>query len=747
MSVVSNSADDTASQALYGTETRFERLQRQRQISFRRWMRAFIYDVIALLREARIPLVGLLIVMVSGTIYFMVTDRYDLFAAMHQTMSMLLFEQDASFPDNPLGRLLFFAIPLLGIAFVFQGVLDFGRLLLDKSSRLEAWQIAQARTYDDHIIVCGLGRVAYSVMIQLIETGYEVVVIESDWQSEFLSQALALNVPVIHGDAREPRILRLAGIDQAHSVIAVVNSDLTNIEIGLNARRIRRNMHVVLRIFSEQLDHDLEQGTFGTNTAFSSSALSAPTLAVAAVCRSINYALPLPEAVMGIAELTVAPGSKLDSLVYQIEQTFNVQILSYTSSKPHEHEQWRHTISPTTRLYPNDRIKVLGTIDALNDIWQYGYASNRIAQILGFEVEYKPTPQHNTIIVCGLGKVGYRVVQALYHLRDNLQINIVAVYYENTRERFLNDLRQMDIKLVRGDARINTVLYEAGIEEAFSIVAVTSKHLDNLRIGLLARQIRSDIHLVMRVFSDMLADQLDYMFGSYTGFSTSMLAAPTLAAASVLKGTTSYAIGVGTRLLSTARLSVWPNGQYAGYTIQELREWRGIVVVSVRRAGQLFLMPGDPEQPGKLFEDRLRGGDEIVVLTDVTKIANLQEYGAELAISDRAFPDEEHLLPSQTERQPRAQPQPQSSNARATRKLEPLSEIGNVPADIGSDPRVTRPLAVEVEHPAPTTAEPTQDDQHVLEQLLRHKTSSAGNGHIQDDQPQSEQSQQQEQPE
>jgi Trk K+ transport system NAD-binding subunit len=233
--------------------------------------------------------------------------------------------------------------------------------------------------------------------------------------------------------------------------------------------------------------------------------------------------------------------------------------------------------------------------------------------------------------VCGLGKVGYQVVRALHRMEP--RPNIVVIYDKGTTPRFIAETEALGIETMQGDARTEEMLYAAGIERAYSVVAVTSDNLSNLRIGLIARQIRSDIHLVLRVFSDVLADQLDDIFGIHTTFSSSALAAPTLAAAAVVKHT-SYAIDIGNRLISSVRLTVHEGDEFAGRTAQAVREEYGMVVVTVRRAGQTTLLPWSLNKPACMFDGPLYAGDDIVVMADVQTIGRLHNRGAQSAIID-----------------------------------------------------------------------------------------------------------------
>jgi Trk K+ transport system NAD-binding subunit len=624
-------------------ETRSERLRRTRRMRFQRWARAFIYDVLSLLREARVPLAGFFVVMASGTLYWTLVYQeadYTIGHALFETMRMLVFEHNEAYPADLLGQVLFFAVPIFGLAFVFQGVLDFGRLLLDKSSRMEDWQHALAHTYQNHVIICGLGRVSYRVMLQLLEAGYDVVVVEQDWESEFVQDALALRVPVIHGDARTAQILRRAGLHQARGLVTGISNDLLNIEVALAARRMRRNLQVVLRIFNEQLDYNLEKSEFGPNTAFSSSALAAPTLAAAAVCRGIKHVLPLPYELLGISELLVTPGSSLDNLIYKIEREFQVQVIGYTSETCSGTTCWRHRASPTTRLYGGDRVLLLGTLHNLGEVWKHGHERNKIMNTLGIEIPQRITPEYNRVIVCGLGRVGYRVVRALHRMEPRPEI--VVICDENTRPRFRREVAALGIRLIDGDARIEDVLREAGISHAYSVAAVTSDTLSNLRIALTARQIRGDVHVVLRVFSEVLAEQLEEMFGIHTTFSSSALAAPTLSAAVVVKDT-GYAIDLGERLMATACLVVQPGDEFDGQPIYGLRESLGIVVVAVRRDQQMYVMPHGFAMDNKPtnghtargpMDESLRPGDEVVVLADINRISVLRQRGAGSGLSD-----------------------------------------------------------------------------------------------------------------
>ncbi len=581
-----------------------------RQLPPLRLIRAYLYDVWSLLVEARFPLLGFLILTVVNVFYLVVLypeEELSVLRAIFETVRMYVFEVNVVWPEHdPLGQALFFITPLLGVALIFQSVLDFGRHLLDKGNRREAWQVALARTCRDHVIVCGFGRVSYRVLVQLIEAGYDAVVVEQDWNSEFVQVAVRLQVPVVVGDARSPNILEEAGLSRARGLVSATSNDLINIEIALAAHRQRSDLPVVMRIFHDDLDRNLER-SFGRNTAFSSSALGAPTLAAAAISTSIAHVVAIENGLLGIAEFTIAPNSLLTGFAYAIEERCNVRVLQWLN----EHGRWNWP-DPRRRLEGGDVVLMIGTVDALEQARE----ENRHGSKVAFLRPAQPEQQDETtrrVIVCGLGRVGYRVVRVLYQRKPRPEIVIVC-NHDDTQGLLIRDLQLPGIRIVNGDARIPDVLQKAGIDLADSVAVVTSDNLANIQIGLLARRLNPTVDVVLRVFSDVLAEQLDDIFGAYTAFSTSALAAPTLAAAAVVPGVR-HAVNIGGRLLASAKHLVQEGDEFAGQSVEQLYSRQRIIVMAMWHGSERTVMP----HPSTI----LAAGDRLEILADIAMVARL----------------------------------------------------------------------------------------------------------------------------
>jgi Trk K+ transport system NAD-binding subunit len=556
---------------------------RQRR-GFWRLLGANLYDLGLLMRQSWFTLTLFGLVLAAGAGYEYQHGHPEVTAALYNTLQLLIFQSNEPFPRDVIGQLLFFLLPLLGLLVVVQSTLNFGRRVLDKGSRQEAWQVSLATTFSNHIIVCGLGRIGLRVVIRLIEAGYEVIIIEQSFKSRFVARALDMHVPVIVGDASEVLALRQAGLSRARAVIADINNDQLNIEIALAARSARPGIRVILRAFNEDLDRNLEK-IFGPDSAFSHSALAAPTIAAAAISRDIRYALPIGNDLVGVVKFTIAKGSQLSGSVRDFEASSGVRVLDQRSSAGKR-------MRPDSRavFHTGDHVTVIGTLPALE--------ATRLRNAVGGDSTpaplQHPVPGHNAVIVCGIGKVGYRVVERLARLQN--PPDIVAVSLSDDDSAFLRRISSLPgVTVVQGDGRDPETLSRAGLDNAYSVVAVTSDDLINLQIGLAARGIRPDVHLVVRVFSDALADELNAVFKIRTTYSTSNLASPTLAAAAVLQGLgdggVNRAFTATGKIFSSDEFTALPQGLLNGLTVEQIRARRRLLILSLDRDGSRVLFP------------------------------------------------------------------------------------------------------------------------------------------------------------
>jgi len=168
-----------------------------------------------------------------------------------------------------------------------------------------------------HVVLVGLGSVGMNVLEGLLARGQEVVVVERMESNRYLSQARALGVPLVLGDATLGQTLESVNLASAASVAILTSDDLTNIETGLAVRDLLgerwAEVPVVLRVFDRQLGHRLAQ-SFGFRHVWSTSAIAAPWFVGAVLGLEVLSTFYVGNHPFLLARLRVSGGGGLDGL-------------------------------------------------------------------------------------------------------------------------------------------------------------------------------------------------------------------------------------------------------------------------------------------------------------------------------------------------------------------------------------------------------------------------------------------------
>ncbi len=96
-------------------------------------------------------------------------------------------------------------------------------------------------TLENHVIICGWGRVGNSVASFVRRSGGEVVVIDREPQED------EAEVAIVVGEATDDDVLRAAGIMRAKTIIAALDHDADNLFVCLSARALRSDIFIVAR--------------------------------------------------------------------------------------------------------------------------------------------------------------------------------------------------------------------------------------------------------------------------------------------------------------------------------------------------------------------------------------------------------------------------------------------------------------------------------------------------------------------
>jgi voltage-gated potassium channel Kch len=124
------------------------------------------------------------------------------------------------------------------------------------------------------------------------------------------------------------------------------------------------------------------------------------------------------------------------------------------------------------------------------------------------------------IIVCGLGRLGYRVTAVLTE-KDKKVLAIES----NSESAYIDIAREKGAYLFIGDASISRTLLDAGVQDAAGVIVAIDDELKAIEVGLQAKSLNPSIPVIFRVYDEMLAQKLRSQMKIRHAYSTSTIAA------------------------------------------------------------------------------------------------------------------------------------------------------------------------------------------------------------------------------
>ncbi|MCS6866945.1 MAG: NAD-binding protein [Gemmataceae bacterium] len=145
---------------------------------------------------------------------------------------------------------------------------------------------------------------------------------------------------------------------------------------------------------------------------------------------------------------------------------------------------------------------------------------------LGGALEMRRVPDSGHVIVCGLGNIGYRVVEELTAMGER----VVAI--DKAKEGpLLETVRRKGVPAFVGDATVLEMLRQVHAATAKAVIAATSSELVNLEIALLVRELNPKQRVVVRLIDPQFAEAVREAADIRNAISAPALAAPAFAAA------------------------------------------------------------------------------------------------------------------------------------------------------------------------------------------------------------------------
>lgn len=169
----------------------------------------------------------------------------------------------------------------------------------------------------------------------------------------------------------------------------------------------------------------------------------------------------------------------------------------------------------------------------------------RVARALG----QHPVPRRDHVIVCGFGKTGGRIIEAL------VEAGVPCVAVERDEAAIDSALiKRLRVPLVVGDAASEETLDGLRLGSARALMAMTNDDMTNLQCALLARARAPRLRVVLRLLDHDLATRVERATGIHLSRSVSSLAAPAFVAAIFGRRTTAV-LPIGTEVLQIVDLT------------------------------------------------------------------------------------------------------------------------------------------------------------------------------------------------
>ena len=323
-----------------------------------------------------------------------------------------------------------------------------------------------------NIIICGAGKVGFSISKQLSAQGHSITVVD---QSSELIQKIndTQDVKAVVGKATFPSVLEKSGAEEADMIIAVTKSDETNMVICQVAHSIFNINKKIARIRGQEFLGDKWSKLYGESN-LPIDVIISPELEVA---RSLQRKLEAP----GALDSVPFAGGKIKVLEINIGE--KCPLIDTELNK-------------LTDRYPDLRANILGVIRGDKFVIlkkKDKMLVNDKAFVVVNAVQIDKTLSafgHNEkmakkILIVGGGNIGFNLAKNLENDSEGVRVKIIEKNKERA-EFIANELNNTIV--INGDGLDEDVLKEANIEESETILSLTNDDEDNIMVCVLAEK-------------------------------------------------------------------------------------------------------------------------------------------------------------------------------------------------------------------------------------------------------------------
>ena len=323
-----------------------------------------------------------------------------------------------------------------------------------------------------NIIVCGAGRVGFSIAKQLSEQSHSITII--DQSSEDIQKINeSIDIKGIVGRATFPSVLEKAGAKEADMIIAVTRNDEVNMIVCQIAHSIFNISKKIARIRSQDYLNP-KYGKLFNKIELPVDVIISPELEVA---KSLQRKIEAP----GTLDSVPFAKDKIRMLEIAIDEKCpiaNIQLNKLTKTFPDLEANILGVIrdekflilKKTDKMKLNDKAYVVINSSQLN----------RTLAAFGHEEKIS-----KNILIIGGGNIGFNLARNLEQSLDDPRIKII----EKNKERAEVIATELENSIViNGDGLDENVLREANIEKMETVLTLTNDDEDNVMACVLAEK-------------------------------------------------------------------------------------------------------------------------------------------------------------------------------------------------------------------------------------------------------------------
>ena len=327
-----------------------------------------------------------------------------------------------------------------------------------------------------NIIICGAGRVGFTIAKLLTEQNHSITVI--DQSSEDIQKINeALDVKAIVGKATTPTILENANSKDADMIIAVTRNDETNMMICQIAYSLFKIPKKIARVRAQDY----------LNPKFSK-LYNKENLPIDVIIS------PEIEIAKSIQRKLESPGA-LDNVPFADNKIKLLEILIEDSCPISEIK-----LNELTKKFPKLNANILGVIRdekfiflKKNDVMK----KNDKAYVIINSLQIKETLSafghnekiSNKILIIGGGNIGFNLAKNIEQSFEDARLKIIE-RDKNRAELIANELNNTIV--INGNGLDEDILAEVNLDDVETVIALTNDDEDNLMVSVLVEKFSKD---------------------------------------------------------------------------------------------------------------------------------------------------------------------------------------------------------------------------------------------------------------